>query len=142
MARLVIASRTRALAPVAALMVVGQVAGHVALSLSAGTSAAVDAATTGAHHHTPAIPGAVSGELHLSPAMILAHALAALALAWWLHRGEALSAALARRLAHCLSEPSVTYAVACRPWCRPLAPAVLRSRYVLTPAPGRAPPSV
>lgn len=138
--RFAIGTRTRSFVPIAALMTIGQLAGHTVLAAAESTATVSHAAAAG-HRHAPAVDAA--GQLQMSPAMILAHLGVALAMAWWLSRGEALSEALGKRLAQRLVAPIAPLLEIRSPWS-PKAlgvHGVVTARFLLTPAPGRAPPT-
>lgn len=139
-ARFVLGVRTRSFAPIAALMTVGQLAGHTVLAAAESTTIGPAVVASG-HQHAPLIGAAAP--LQMSAVMLLAHVVVALALAWWLFRGEALSDALGRRLAQRLGLPTTPRLETSSTWSPHGFGAfrVVPSRFLLAPAPGRAPPT-
>ncbi len=138
--RVAIGRRTHSFLPMAALMTIGQLAGHTVLAAAESTTSGPDVVASG-HQHVPAIGAAEP--LHMSSAMMLAHVVVALALAWWLFRGEALSDALGSRLAQRLVVPTTPRLETGATWAPHGFGAfrVAPSRFILAPAPGRAPPT-
>lgn len=141
--RLLLGNAPRSFVRMGALMVGGQTIGHQLMSGDApthGVLQTVPASMTG-HHHGGLILPSGGDEAAVSPAMLAAHALVALVLSWWLHRGESLADALARRLSRRLPHrPTPTLGVL---WVAAAyrEPLVLASRFTLAPAAGRAPPA-
>ena len=142
--RLLLGNLPQSFARLGALMVGGQAIGHLLMSGDAPTEGVLEtipAAMTSNHHGGLVLPSG-GDQAAVSPAMLAAHALVALALSWWLHRGETLTDALARRLSRRLPHrPTQTLGVL-RVAVVYREPPVLPSRFALAPAPGRAPPTV
>jgi hypothetical protein len=95
-----------------------------------------------------AVPGDGAG-MHMGAGMLLAHALAALACAWWLHRGEAAVHELSRSAAHWIMVHLVVPIVAllgvvpgARQLCSPAEPIALalHSQWLRTVRAVRGPP--
>lgn len=133
--RMALGRRTARLAPLVLLTLASQLVGHLVLA------AAGDAGLSTGHQHAGTLP-AVTGDADPSVGMVVAHTLAALICAWWLHLGEARAAALAHRLAHSLPLRLPTVKLAHRAGPAEHAPRVLASRFVRAPCLGRAPPAV
>lgn len=134
--RAVLGTRRHGVPALAGLAVASQWLGHVLLETGDPS-----ASLAGAGHHHPqgALLSAVPAE-SASSAMLLAHLLAAVACAWWLHTGEARAAQLARQLtrplpqASPLGSPRIRTALGERSRCA--ASALMGAL-----APGRSPPA-
>lgn len=138
--RLAIGHRAPSFLPMAALMTIGQVIGHSVLAASESMTPVTHAVTTG-HQHAPVVGAAAVPQT--SPIMTVAHLGVAVALAWWLFRGEALSDALGRRLAQRLVIPTTPRLDTGSTWSAHGfgVHTVVPARFILAPAPGRAPPT-
>lgn len=144
--RAVLGTRRRSFLPIAGLMTLGQMVGHTVLAVAETTGSVMSEAAAlehmaGHHHGLPAVDAAAAHQM-VSPMMVLAHGCVAVVLAWWLARGEALSDALGRRLTDRLVIPTLPHLDIAPVWAPGGGgvPRVGPGRFVLAPAPGRAPP--
>ncbi len=144
--RAVLGTRRRSFLPIAGLMTLGQMVGHTVLAVAETTGSVMSEAAAlehmaGHHHGLPAVDAAAAHQM-VSPMMVLAHGCVAVVLAWWLARGEALSDALGRRLIDRLVIPTLPHLDIAPVWAPGGGgvPRVGPGRFVLAPAPGRAPP--
>ena len=156
--------RERGLVGIAALMGALQIALHLLFAIAQNTSVPAASMTmpmpSGTSMSMPmpmsmpsgtSMPGMTTAQpdagMHMGAGMLLAHALAALACAWWLRRGEAALHALARSVAHWVVEHVAVRAhvVPIAPPRRPLSHVIptlpaLRARWLLTSVVLRGPP--